>query len=105
MYREHCESADSQQDFKTSNYDLTTTAEKEWWFVVDPDRGVEKFEAGFPVEFPDNEQQRARMSREDHARKPTPLVAFSDKLRTINAELEGHGYLRVLHEEMIAARL
>ena len=105
MYREHCESADSQNDFKTSNYALTTTSEKEWWFVVDPVRGIDKFGGQFPVEFPDDEVKRSYMRTEDRARKAIPLATFTDKLRAINAQLESNGYLKVLDEEMIAARL
>jgi hypothetical protein len=34
MEREHTRSADSDDPFTTSNYEVTTTPSTEWWFVV-----------------------------------------------------------------------
>ena len=36
MEREHVRSADSADDFETTNYWVRTTSRLEWWYVVDP---------------------------------------------------------------------
>ena len=35
MQREHCDSKDSQKEFKTGNYNITTFPKREWLFAVD----------------------------------------------------------------------
>lgn len=42
MALEHTAEADSQTFFEASNYGTRTTSEIEWWFVVDPDHGLER---------------------------------------------------------------
>lgn len=39
MWREHCEQADSDLEWKTHDYAISTTPRKEWAFVVDPEGG------------------------------------------------------------------
>ena len=46
MEREHTAASDSTDDFTTTNYEVTTTPQKEWWFVAEPDRKGEEW----PVE-------------------------------------------------------
>jgi hypothetical protein len=38
MDAEHTQASDSQLEFRTSNYEVTTTPEVEWRFVVSPER-------------------------------------------------------------------
>ena len=42
MKREHCNAPDSQQKFKTSNYDLITCSSEEWRIVENCDKMMEK---------------------------------------------------------------
>ena len=41
MEAEHCASPDSQDEFTTANYGIHTRSDIEWYFVVDPDAGLE----------------------------------------------------------------
>jgi hypothetical protein len=40
MTAEHCESFDSNQEFTTSNYKVTTTPRREWLIVVNRDESL-----------------------------------------------------------------
>ena len=51
MAREHCASVDSVAQFTTGNYGVTTTSEREYWFVVDPEGGLARLGlTSWPVE-------------------------------------------------------
>jgi hypothetical protein len=52
MEQDHCDSADSDIDFSTSNYQLTTISRIEWRFVVSPEMGPPErgSEAVWPTE-------------------------------------------------------
>ena len=40
MEREHCFAPDSEYEFTTPNYGITTKSLIEWWFVFDPEKGL-----------------------------------------------------------------
>ena len=51
MQTEHCAAADSQDEFTTTNYGVTTTPEVEWHAVVDPAAGLARIKsAAYPAE-------------------------------------------------------
>ena len=107
MEREHVSSADSADDFETTNYRVKTTSRLEWWYVVDP-KGEKarherrEHEAGaerFPIE--------TRGIKAGHERKQVgePLATFDKQRRRVNQTLQQRGEGEVLIEEVIAARL
>ena len=54
MRRDHCENEDSTIPFDTPNYKMVTTSKIEWWFVVDPERGLKEMRLeSWPAERPD----------------------------------------------------
>lgn len=98
MWSEHCNGADSQSEFTTGNYGVTTTPEIEWYFVLDPGGGLKKLKLlSYPVETHDCEHRRAAQLM--------PLKAFLPELEKKNELLKALGGLELLEEELLAARL
>jgi hypothetical protein len=84
MERDHLSGPDAQVPFTTSNYSVSTTSQKEWWYVYDPVRGKDVLGlTTWPVEAQDT------ISR-DHRRgatSPKPLGSFSAAMGRVNADL------------------
>ena len=93
MEREHTASSDSLNLFTSLNYGVTTTAQVEWWFVVEPERNevwpVEAKLAGAP----------------DKRRKPLASRQLDAAVAKINAKLDALGESLLLRVEGIGARL
>ena len=70
MRREHCNEKDSEDDFTTNNYGVTTTPEKEYWFVADPDNHLKQF-GQWPTE-----KKLVEEKRENECRRAMPLSAL-----------------------------
>lgn len=66
---QHCEAQDSREPFKTFNYEIETCPEWEWWFVADPEPGLEKFKF---TEYP-------REQKGSYERKPLKPSEFEAK--------------------------
>jgi hypothetical protein len=80
MEREHTNSSDSQDEFTAGNYGVKTTPQKEWWFVVEPDKEGVKW----PVE----EKLRGTAEGRSRMRVPMPLAMLLKRLGEVNTRLE-----------------
>ena len=100
MSREHCQSLDSQMNFVTPFYAITTCSETEWWYVADPMHGLDELQlAAWPIE-------TANTAGPSRRRGPAlPLKAFAHKLSAVNTQLGALGEPRVFEEELLAGRL
>ena len=93
MEREHTQSKDSQAEFVTGNYGVTTTSDTEWRFVTAPESQQE-----WPVE--------ARLAeRPEKQRKPLPLADLRKSLETQNARLKSLGEPPLGEIEAVGGRL
>ena len=100
MSREHCHSLDSQTKFITPFYVITTSSETEWWYVADPENGLEQLQlTAWPIE-------TANATRSSWRRGPAlPLKSFADKLNVVNAQLGALDEPLVAEDELLAGRL
>jgi len=98
MEREHTAAADSDVEFTTGNYAVTTKPKFEWWFVADPENKDR------PESWPD-EQALLRESAPDRMRKPLPIRELERKLADKNRELQALREPKLLLDEAIGARL
>jgi NLR family CARD domain-containing protein 3 len=95
--REHCESADSSDEYQAPNYGTTTTPAKEYWFVVAPAEGLRKLGIDrYPVE---------TKLEVEHQRKPRPLADYALELKRVNRKLQRLGCSCVSEDEFICTRL
>jgi hypothetical protein len=96
MENEHTKAPDSQDEFTSGNYGITTTPHTEWLFITEPGKkGVE-----WPVE----EKLRGGGSGEK-MRKPMLLDELRRKLAEVNAQLKEMKETELLLEEAFGARL
>ena len=94
MVSEHTAAADSQDEFTTGNYCVTTTPQLEWWFVTEPERdGVL-----WPLE-------KGLRGSEEKMRQPLPLNELRARLEVENAKLRKLGESPLIEEEAFGARL
>ena len=101
MEREHCREADSRDTFTASNYGVTTTAETEWWYVVDPDsKRLESLKLSRWPEETHGIETNCRRSTEGQV--PT---LFARRLQEINAELSHLKEPQLVFEELLGGRL
>jgi hypothetical protein len=113
MRREHCQSGDSNDLFKTFNYGTTTTSEIEWWFVDGPKTAPEMFR----VVAPEDGTESWRMLRDGWpqtetggpssgktSRQPLDPDDFAMDRRQVNHRLQAAGHTPLVLEEFIAAR-
>ena len=98
MEAEHCASADSQDEFTTSNYGIMTTPEVEWHAVVDPHAGLAALKR---KEYP----SETYGATGEHMRKLKPLDTFLPALERTNASLRKLGEPTVCEEELLSGRL
>jgi len=97
MNREHCKMPDSQIIFRTPNYHVDTTCETEWWFVHDPERGLQELGiAHWPVE------QRIEPS---HKRVASSLAHFEAEWSAIDDALDKRKIDKLKEAEVVGARL
>ena len=101
MADEHCDRGDSDQEFTTGNYGITTTSRLEWSFVTDldgvPDASLAR--ERWPDESPDKLPDRKR------CRQPMPLATLVAAMEARNEQLRGANQPPLVEEEAIAARL
>lgn len=102
MEKEHCQSADSDLEFKSSHYDIRTTSKIEWKFVVSPNDATLK-ELGIE-NWPEEDAPIEKLSLEER-RKAKPLDAFEKPLNEINKKLMKLGIPALTMIELIACRL
>ena len=93
MEREHTAAADSLDEFTTGNYGVTTTPQIEWWFVVEPERGI-----AWPVE-------AKLVGSPEKMRKPMPVKELEAALARGNSQMRSLGEPLLLVEEVFGARL
>ena len=96
MERDHIHSEDSNDEFTTSNYMMTTTPQIEWWFVAAPDRAME-----WPKEGNIKEDGTSHATR----RRPLPLSELKHRLHEVNAPLAVLEEPVLMLEEGLGARL
>ena len=102
MKEEHCDSVDSSEIWVTGNYGIETSAQTEWWFVVDPEVGLAELSiSSWPGE---TKNINFVESRAD-GRRPLSLQEFSDELKWKNSELLEMREPLLKREELIGARL
>ena len=99
MRKEHCVAVDSQRDFVTPNYGITTTSQTEWLFVTDPLDGLSELGlADWPSE-------QVRVQDEMERRQPLPLSYFDERRAEVNARLAEEDVAAVGEAEFVACRL
>ena len=97
MKQEHCNSADSNDSFESTNYGTTTTPAVEFAFVVHPELGpASAGVTSWPQEtkLPDSRR-----------RQPRPLASFLVELQRINRRLSQLGCAAVTEDELLGCRL
>ena len=105
MRAEHCEYLpESDTSFVEPTYGISTTPRIEWWFVAEPEQGLEATGRNeWPSEDPTTIDGPAR------PRLPRPLAAFDDVLEDINERLAALTPAEsppvVSHIEILAGRL
>jgi hypothetical protein len=100
MRRDHCENDDSTIPFETPNYKMVTTSKIEWWFVVDPERGLKEMRLeSWPAERPDTLHGSAQGRRE------IPTSEFEAERANRNAQLRSLDAQPLEFEEFLGARL
>jgi hypothetical protein len=98
METEHCASADSRDEFTTSNYGITTTPEVEWHVVLDPQAGLGILKRKeYPFE--------TFGVTGEHMRKLQTLDDFVPALERTNASLRKLGEPTLCEEELLSGRL
>ena len=115
MKREHCAAVDSDAEWMTSNYDITTTSRQEFWFVVDPfDRQTDEAKHFFRGVWPAEGEriQRAEVeertkdpSRSSQCRQPVELSSFDGERRAKDAQLYVLGIAKLSNAECVGLRL
>lgn len=114
MKAEHLESLDSQQLLETSNYEIQTTSEIEYKFVVMPDQMPPTMNGKWPIEdklhrainasIPSEEQQKLLASGAK-PRHPMKIDELHEKLKKANTDLEEMQEPPVEDFEAFGARL
>jgi hypothetical protein len=94
MEREHTQASDSQEQFVTPDYGITTSPRIEWSFVAEPERD----DLAWPVE------TRNALSQE-HRRKPMSLRRLDLELAKMSARLRNLDEPALLRVEGIGGRL
>jgi len=96
--REHCESADSTDQFESPNYGTLTTPLIEWHFVTHPESGLTKLGlSAWP------EETNLDASRR---RSPRALSSFMPQLKRVNAQLHKlESRAPISEEELICTRM
>ena len=98
MEEEHVAASDSHDEFTTSNYEVTTTPEIEWRFVVEAtDRRLPE-----GLEWPMEQKLRGIPER---MRQPMPPTTLRARLDDVNRQLVATGEPPLMPEEGFAARL
>ena len=94
MEAEHLRGEESEEEFATANYGITTTSEIEWRFVVS-----DAAELTWP------EESVAKLADRSKVRQWKPLRAFRGAVDDRNRQLETAGQPPIIDEELIGARL
>ena len=103
MQREHCLMNDSCAVFETPNYQIRTTSEVEWHFVVEPTAATLaklRIDGEVLVAWPDAPDRPSLPKR-----TARPLASVIADLKARNAQLEALGEPGVAIESCVAARL
>ena len=96
MMREHCASADSLEEFSTTNYGITTTSRAEWYFVQNPQGGPGQA---------DLEAWPKEDGHEEYCRQAKPLEEFAGEVERVNKLLEELREPSLMPEEVGGLRL
>jgi hypothetical protein len=100
MRTEHCSSTDSDIEFTTRNYGITTTPKIEWHAVLDPVDGLAQLKrTGYPEETFGIAQAHKRANR------LRPLKELLPALQEKNERLNALGEPPLLNDELLAGRL
>lgn len=103
VMREHCSAADSDVEFTTANYGVTTTSRVEFFFVVDPENGLELTgRKSWPAESkPKGDEGATAMD----GREAKALNTFEAMWAVIDERLEKLKEYPLREEEFFCARL
>ena len=96
MREEHCNRADSNQEFVTDNYGVRTTSKTEFLFVYDPDGEA-------PIEWPCESIEK--LPDRSKARKRRPISELEQAAQPTNKDLEEAKQPTLCREEIMAANL
>lgn len=88
MEEEHTHSADSADEFITSNYGVTTTSQIEWWYVVDPRGGLRRLGIS---EWPAEHDSKIEAEKRRGSAHAEPLEKFEAGRSEVNASLRQLG--------------
>ncbi len=98
VHDEHCTADDSKEEFVSSNYRIATTSIVEWYFVFEPEDGLQILQLDeWPVE------SRAQLS--ERRGRPCPLADYQADLVVHNDRLKVAGAPQLVMAELAAARL
>lgn len=98
MQREHTDSADSTDEFVTTNYKVRTTPKTEWRFVANPEL--------LNGEWPKEDRTLDEFVRTpERMRSTMPSREVEAKLKSVNEQLRAIGADLLLLEEALGARL
>ena len=96
-------------EWKTGNYDVTTTSALEWWFVVDPDgtEATKVRDARADKKWPAEEKLRSNPdeAQRSHMRQPKRADVFRGKRDEVDHQLAELGQPRVQDSEFYGGRL
>ena len=96
MCADHCQKPDSQVEFTTGNYNVVTTSEVEWKFVVEPET---------PLKWPIEERLMGDESQKGHMRKLLPTEILMKRMEGQNIKLAALGADELTWNEVVGARL
>ena len=98
MKREHCYASDSRVEFTTPNYGVTTTCETEWYFVADPDEGLELLGlSAWPIE--------TQIAADAAMREALSMARFEAAWSEVDEALEAREFDPLQEAEFLGARL
>lgn len=101
MEAEHCKRDDSNKEWRTGNYFVSTTPLIEWHYVVHTDRGPK--EVGLE-EWP-RETKFLGTGGEEQGRKPRNLESYKVLFDGVNQQFKGMGEEKLSHAELVGVRL
>ena len=112
MRTEHCKSVDSEIEFTTKNYELTTTSATEWRFVAEPQASdTWPVEENIKRALREETQGTASRASQDllatgaKPRAVVPVAELEARMQTKNEQLEKLKEPLLIEEEIFGARL
>lgn len=104
MKREHATQRDSMEYFTVNNYGTCTTSKIEFYFVAEPEAGLD---ACGLSEYPKETKLPEGEERDDRARmrRPNAIPKYDAAVKEKNEQLHRQGQQPLINEELVGARL